>query len=48
MVEEFNREDFDFVKTLEDGHVDMVPLRYVKKDCVDEKQEGFNVEELAP
>lgn len=48
MVDELDGEDFDLVDLLEPTHVDVVALRDIEEDAVDEKEEGLDVEELAP
>ena len=48
MVDELDGKHLDLVVLLEAAHVDMVSLRDVQEDTVDEEKERFNVEELAP
>ena len=48
MVDELDGEHLDLVVLLEAAHIDMVSLRDVQEDTVDEEKERFNVEELAP
>ena len=48
VVDEFNREDLDFRDVLEGRDVDVLPLSDIEEDSIDEEQERFNIEELAP
>ena len=48
VVDELNREHLDLIICLELACGEMATLRNVQEDAVDEEEERFNVEELAP
>ena len=48
MVDEFDGEDFDLRDFLEGGDVDVLTFRDVEEHTIDEEEERFNIQELAP
>ena len=48
MVDELNTEHLDLMVLFEAAHIDVIAFRDVKKDTVDEEEERFDVEKLAP
>ena len=48
MVDKLDAEHLDLVVLLETTHVDVVTLRDVQEDTIDEEEEGLDIQELAP
>lgn len=48
MVEEFNAQYLNRVQVFEGAHIDVLAFSDIQKYTVDKKQEGFDVQVLAP
>jgi hypothetical protein len=48
MVDKLDREHLNFTVLFETTHIDVISLRNVQENTVNEKQERFNVQELTP